>query len=92
MIVVGDREADPHRRPFPARIDRGRMDPVEQNLPLDPVARVDDVKPVGQLLRDEFAAGRAVGHGLKPPSLRGAKRRSNPAWRNPPWIASLRSQ
>ena len=37
---------------------------VEQYLPLDPVARVDDVKPVGHLLRDEFGAGRSVGHGL----------------------------
>ena len=69
VIVILDREAGPLR----VVVASGGVDPVEQELALDPVARVDDIEPVGRVLRHDGGAGGSVGHCAKtPPSLRGA--------------------
>src|SRR3546814_8286226 len=83
MVAVGDRQADPLRRLIAAEVARGRVDPVEQHPPLDPVARVDDVETVGRGgLESDGRARRSVGHIVTlPPSLRAAKPRGNPALR-----------
>src|SRR3546814_256092 len=43
----------------------GGVDPVEQDPSLDPVTRVDDIEPVGRVLRLDRGAGRSVGHRLE---------------------------
>src|SRR3546814_12948667 len=63
MVAVGDRETGP----FGFTVAACRVDPVEEDAPFNPVARVDDIEPVGRLLRHDRVAGRSVGHRLGSP-------------------------
>ena len=53
VIAVLDVDARPRRLVIAANVIGRRMDPVEQQAPLNPVTRVDNIEPVGRLLRHD---------------------------------------